>query len=178
MTFVKTIKIIQIFVLLFIFSRQENINTEKDEKYLFVLYPSKKNQTPSIFYGNNPNSEFLTINGTNENNMKIYKEATNDYIYKNISSVLLYENKYLIKTCFGPNKIMEIISQDDLDKKETQKIKNNYTSKNNFDIDKNLVFCYSSIIKNPDKNYQDEKAIITFYIEKNEINNSKNYFYK
>ena len=121
MTILKNIKIKQIFLLLFINSIQANLNIEKDEKYYFVLYPSNKNQTPSILYGNNPNSEFLIINGTNGNDITIYKEPTNEYIYKNISSVLLYEKKYLIKTCFGPNKIMEIISQDDLDKKRPKK---------------------------------------------------------
>ena len=50
--YIKIKRIIYI-LLLFIFSKQANIETEKDEKFFFVLYPSKKNQTPSIFYGNN-----------------------------------------------------------------------------------------------------------------------------
>ena len=61
MTILKNIKIKQIFLLLFINSIQANLNIEKDEKYYFVLYPSNKNQTTSILYGNNPNSEFLII---------------------------------------------------------------------------------------------------------------------
>ena len=170
-------KIISIFCffLLFIFSIQENINTENKEKYLFTIYPFQKNETNTVLYGNTPNSEFLTIKGTNNQDIQIIKESTNEYIYKNISSVLLYENKYLIKTCFGPNKIMEVIFQNDIDKKETQNIKYIYTSEKNFNIDNKIAFCYSSIIKNFNNNYPDKKAIITFF---SEINNSAKYTYK
>ena len=168
------------FLILFIFSTQENANTEKEQNYFFTMYSSQNNQTPYILYANTPFSEFLTINASDSKNINIKKENTSEYIYKNISSVLLYEKDYLVKTCFGPNKIMEIISQDNIGKKETQNKEYIYTSNVENYIENNVVFCYSSIIKNPDNKYQDKKAIITFLTEKNENKeNSKiEYSYK
>ena len=164
------------FILLFIFSTQANINKDGEEKYFFTIYPFQKNQTSAtILHGNTPSSDFLTIKGTNNQDIQILKETTNEYIYKNISSVLLYEKKYLVKTCYGPNKIMEVIYQDDIEKKETQNIKYLYTSENNFNIDNKVVFCYSSIIKNFDNRYPDKNAIMAFFTEKN---NDGKYNYK
>ena len=173
----KKIKYIFWFLILFNFSVQENANIENEENYYFTIYPAQDNQSQTILYGNNPFSEILSINRKEGNQVEIQKEMTNDYIYKNISSVLLYNNQYLIKTCYGPNKIMEILSQDDMGKKETQKLKYTFTSENNFNVTNSIIFCYSSIIKNPDNNFPDKKAIMTFWSEKNNIDdNSQNLY--
>ena len=161
------------FFILFTFSIQANFNIENEEKYFFTMYSSPNNNNTYNIYANNPFSEFLSINASDENEVKIKKESTTEFTYKNISSVLLYEKQYLIKTCYGPNKIMEVLSQDDIElKKETIKLKYIFTSDYDFSITNNLVFCYTSIINNPDKNFPDKKAIITIFSEK------KKYFRK
>ena len=152
------------FIILFLFSTETNTNIESDEKYFFTMY---NNQTYPIIYSNNPFSELLKIDASDENEIKIEKESTNEFTYKNISSVLLYEKQYLIKTCYGPNKIMEVIPLDDIEKKkETQKLNFIFNSENNFTTSNNIVFCYTSIILNPDNNLPDKKAIITIFSEK------------
>ena len=165
----KKMKYIFWFLILFNFSVQENVNIKNEENYYFTIYPASDYQSQSILYGNNPFSEILSINRKEGNQVEIQKEMTNDYIYKNISSVLLYNKQYLIKTCFGPNKIMEILSQDDMGKKETQKLKYIFTSEKDFNVTNSIIFCYSSIIKNPDNNFPDKNAIITFWSEKSNI---------
>ena len=168
------------FFILFFIPTQEAILTENDQKYFFTMYPSQNSQESYISYAHAANSEFLTINALKSKDVQIQKETSDDVIYKNISSILIYEKKYLIRTCFGPNKIMEVISQDDSEKKETQKFKSSYTSEKNFDEDNHIVFCYSSIIENPDNNFPDKKAIITFYTEiiKKDNSSEKEYSHK
>ena len=178
MIFKRKIKIIHVlfFTLLFNFSIQENY-----EKYFFTMYSSQDNRIPSVVYSNNPFSELLSLNASDEDESKIVKESTDEFTYKDISSTLLYENKYLIKICYGPNKIMEIVSQEDLDtKKETKNLKKIITSESNFTATNTIVFCYSSIIKNPDRNFPDQKAIITIFSEKisNNDNSVKEYSHK
>ena len=167
-------------IILFVASTQHSIETEKEHKYFFIMYPSQNDQTPLILYAFTPFSQFLTINSSNTNEINIKKEATNENIYKNLSSILLYEKEYLIKSIFSPNILMEIISQNETKKKETANIKNIITSKVNFDVENNIVFSYTSIILNPNKNYSDKKAIITFLCEKNEnkTNSRIEYSYK
>ena len=176
----RILKHIFYFIILFILSTQDNINIENEEKYFFTMYTSQNNNNASNIYANNPFSEFLSINVSDENEVKIQKELTTEFTYKDISSVLLYEKQYLIKTCYGPNIIMEVLLQDDIEsKKETIKFNYKYISEHKFNISNNLVFCYTSVINNPDKNFPDKKAIITIFSEKNTNNNvEKKYSHK
>ena len=50
-----------------------------------------------------------------------------------------------------------------LEKKETQNIETIYTSNVENYIVNNVVFCHSSIIKNPDNKHPDKNVIITFF---------------
>ena len=150
-----------IILTLFIFSYQNNAAINKEENYFFTFYSSQNNQTLYNIYINTPFSEFLTINQS-EDKIQIKKEKTNEYTYKNISSVLYYENEFLIKTCFGPNKLMEIIPLKDIEANpENQFLRYSY----NLDSINNIIFCYTTTIINPDKRVKDEKAIITFFSE-------------
>ena len=64
---------------------------------------------PNLFYAQN-NENLIILNSTeNENISIINQEKANDYL-KNISSVSLIDDKFLVKTCFGPKKLMEITS--------------------------------------------------------------------
>ena len=178
---IKLISILSI-ILLFSFSSQATNKIEMEiQKYYFTMYPTQKNETPYILYANNPYSDFLTINTTDENGSQIKKESTNEYTYQNISSVLLYKNEYLVKTCFGPNKLVEVISQKDLgSKKETQEQKYLFNSENILNDTNSIVFCYTSIIKNPDNSLPDKNAIITFWSEINtkKLGSEREYFHK
>jgi hypothetical protein len=107
-------------IILFVASTQHSIDIEKEHKYFFIMYHSQNNQTPLILNAYTPFSEFLTINSSNTNEINIKKETTNENIYKNLSSILLYEKEYLIKSIFSPNIIMENISQDEDKKKRLQ----------------------------------------------------------
>ena len=102
------------FIILFSFSINKSA---KDNAYFFNMYPSQNNQTPYIIYANTPFSELLTFNASDENN-EVISETIDEYTYSNISSVFFYKNQYLVKTCFGPNKIVEIIPKDNVDKKK------------------------------------------------------------
>ena len=171
-------KHIYLFILLFIFSIQHNnVLIDPDDKYYYSMFPSQDIKNPYILYANNPFSEFLTINIERGYISEIEREEVEDYYFKNISSILLYKKKYLVKTCFAPNKLLEILSLDDIaKKKETQKFKYTFTSTNDFNDTYSIVFCYSSIIKNPDKNSSEEDAIITFWTENVTIDNSQDEF--
>ena len=152
------------FIILFSFSINKST---KDNAYFFNMYPSQSNQTPYIIYANTPFSELLTFNASDENNEMI-SEATDEYTYSNISSVFFYKNQYLVKTCFGPNKIMEVIPKDNVDKKkETTSLNFVFKSQTNFKDSNSIAFCYSTVIKNLNKNFPDENAIITFWSEIN-----------
>ena len=152
------------FIILFSFSINKST---KDNGYFFNMYPSQSNQTPYIIYANTPFSELLTFNASDENNEMI-SEAIDEYTYSNISSVFLYKNQYLVKTCFGPNKIMEVIPKDNVDKKkETTSLNFVFKSQTNFKDSNSIAFCYSTVIKNLNKDIPDEKAIITFWSEIN-----------
>ena len=167
-------KHIYLFLLLLIFSHQHNnVLIDPDEKYYYSMFPSQDIQNASILYVNNPFSELLSINIEKGYISEIEKELAEDYYFKNISSILLYKKQYLVKTCFAPNKILEILSLDEIGKKkETQKIKYTFTSTNDFNDTNRIVFCYSSIIKNPDRSSSEKSVILTFWTENN--TNSQN----
>ena len=155
---------------LVLFSFSINRVLKDNEAYFFNMYPSQSNQTPYIIYANTPFSELLTFNTSDENSQMI-SEKIDEFTYSNISSLFFYKNQYLVKTCFGPDKIVEVIPKEDIDKKkETRNISFVFNSQTDFKDSNGVVFCYSTVIKNLDQNFPDEKAIITFW---SEINNEK-----
>ena len=103
----------------------------------------------------------------------IKQESTTDYANPNISSVYFYENEYLVKTCYGTRKIVEIIPQEDMD--STNENSNYIFSLDNINISNNFIYCYSTTINNPVTSIEDSKAIITYWVE---INTSQNYNHK
>ena len=115
-------KHIYLFLLLWIFSLQHNnVLIDPDEKYYYSMLPSQDIQNASILYVNNPFSEFLSLNIEKGYISEIEKELVEDYYFRNISSILLYKKQYLVKTCFAPNKILEILSLDEIGKKKRHK---------------------------------------------------------
>ena len=157
----------------------KKVNTGKENnfnKYYFTMYPSENNQNPYIIYANTPFSEQLKIDfseGNKENMIK--KTPTPDYTISNISSIFFYEKEYMVKTCFGPKKIVEIIPRTEFDSKNDNSDSNYIVLSENSDISNNFVYCYSTIIKNPDKSISDSKAIITYWVE---FNSQKEYIHK
>ena len=138
-------------ILLFIIIHS-SIGTDEDNKYFFQIYPSLERDKPYFFYAQT-NSQLLTINSTEGENCNIISQSTNDeYIFKNISQVLLINDSYLIKTCFLNNKLVEIIHDS-----------NTYTY--NKDLT-NIKYCYSTKILNPSvSNENIEYIFITYFTE-------------
>ena len=120
----------------------------EENKYYFQLYPSEDRDKPYQFHIFNLNSEFSTINSTDGENMKfisIVKRAETPI--KHLSSVIKYNNRFLIKTCFGPNKIVEIIDENN---------GQSYTPDNIYfkNVQNNLEgieYCYSTMLQSPFK---------------------------
>ena len=143
-------------------------------KYYFTMYPSQNSQTPYILNAYTPLSEHLKIDfSQNSDENMIKREKTKDYVNANFTSVSFYENEYMIKTCFGANKIVEIIP---IEKNDTTSQTSNYIfSSGNKNISNYFVFCYSTLIQNPDSSIKDTKVIITYWVE---ITSKKDYSHK
>ncbi len=164
--------LIAIFLPLSIKANQENdLNN-----YFFTMYPSKGSKTPYIVHAYTPSSKHLIIDYSKSDidNM-IKEEASTDSANPNISSEFFYEDEYLVKTCYGLRKIVEIIPQ-----KETMNENPNYifpsdNSSDNINISNNFIYCYSTTINNPVTSNEDSKAIITYWVEKK---SSKEYNHK
>ena len=164
---IKTYPIIYLILFLFL---QGKIKSEEIEnnKYSFQLYNSHDTEKPYYFYAQ-ANKNLIVINSTEgENNTIIETKTTNEYLYKEISSVTLIDDKYLVKTCFGPDNLMEVQYKN----KETKINKNNNFSK--------IKFCYSSKIKNPFIRpiNPDEYVIITYWAEISNITERERYSHK
>ena len=139
-----------------------------ENKYSFQLYPSWEQDMPYYFYAQ-ANNELITINSTDGENCNIIGRKENEeYSYKDLSSTNIIDDTYLVKTCFGPNKLVEILSIN----KETF-IYNN----NNFN---NIKFCYSTKVYNPLNNneHQDKYVIITYWTEIKSITDRERYTHK
>ena len=94
----------------------------------------------------------------------ISKTKTNNKPIKHLSSVFKYNDKFLIKTCFSPNKIIEIIDENG----------QSFTQINNAHF-KNIKFCYSCIMKNP---YTiSEFFIVTYWTESANTNGKETYYH-
>lgn len=90
----------------------------EDQKYYFQLYPSQDKDKPYLFYAYTPPSNFMTINTTEKNNCTIIDNSNvSESAIKNLSSVIIYNNDLVIKTCFNPDILVEI-KNDKINKKE------------------------------------------------------------
>ena len=165
-------KIPKIFLVLLLFFSSPVISNQEDDKYFFEIYPSIDPNAPHYLYAQT-NDKLLTINATEGENCKIINENPNEYTHSNISSVIIINNTYLVKTCFMKNKLVEIQHKE-----------------NTFLFAKSLTnvkYCYSSQILNPNTNSIDQEkyVIMTYFAElqSGKINHkviifypSKNYF--
>ena len=147
-----------LFILLFLFNSVLSYETEEDKNY-FQLYPSESKDKPYLFHFFSLDSKFYTVNSTEGENMTIIKSSIkeNESPIKNLSSIITYNNRLLIKTCFGPNKIVEITD-------ENNKI---YSPQDNYfkelkNLDK-IKYCYSTAIVNP--YLVTEHSIVTYWTE-------------
>ena len=152
-------------VFLIIFGNIESSQDNDFNKYFFTLYTSKNSLYSHILHVDT-HSQHLTIDLSQNNNNMIKNEPSTDYTNANISSIFFYENEYLVKTCFGSNKIVEIIPQSELG---TQNNNSNYIfiTENNINITKNFIYCYSTKINNPNSNIKEPYSIITYWVEFN-----------
>ena len=156
------------FLIILIFIKKIDLDENNELKYLFQLYPSLKENEPHISYAQT-NQNLIVINSTEGKNMEIIeRKIIGEYIYKDISSVSLIDDIYLIKTCFGPDKLMEIAYKN----KEKFVHKYNYFTK--------IKFCYSTKIKNPYINSKnpDEYVIMTYWTEIDNVINREKYIHK
>ena len=148
-----------IFLFIFILINTSKSEGSLEEKYYFQLFPSESKEKPFLFHAYTPNSNFITVNSTEGETCKILENKTvNEYPIKDLSSVIVYNKSILIKTCFGPDSIVEITDE----KNETFYHKNNNIGTGQKSLDK-LKFCYSTAIFNPlNKN---EYAIMTYWTD-------------
>ena len=161
--------ILLIFFYLTQFTKSESLN---DEDIKFLLYPSESYEESYGFHIYNYKSEDIFINSTEGENMKkVRTTKTKDAPIINLSSVMIYDNSLLVKTCFGPNKIIEIIGAN----KETFIPENPYfnNTKNNLE---NIKYCYTTAIYNPEKITQ--YVIITYWTEAVVENGVETYAHK
>ena len=164
-------KIIMFLLFLILFEEIESNNNFN--KYFFKMYPSKNSENPYILHAYTPFSEHLKIDfSKNKDEDMIKTESTNDYVISNITSISFYENDFMIKTCFGSNKIIEIIPKEAY---ESTSSTSNFIFYSEKDISNNFIYCYSTIIQNPDSSIKDAKAIITYWVE---ITSQKEYNHK
>ena len=105
-----------IFLIIFIiFALEFQIKAEEylEDAYYFQLYPSVEKGKNFLFHAYTPDAKFLTINTTEGTNCPIIKNvAVDEYPIKGLSSVIAITDLVLVKTCFGQNKIVEVILQN------------------------------------------------------------------
>ena len=153
-----------IFALAFLIKADEFL----EDKYYFQLCPSLYTDKQFLFHYYIPNSRFLTINSTEgEICSVINNQNVNEYQIKGLSSIIslgkglssniLLGNQYIVKTCFGPDKIVEIIENNN----RTFIYKKTTGNNSNQKLD-DIKFCYSTLINNPTNSYY---AFITYWTE-------------
>jgi len=132
----------------------------EDQKYYFQLYSSLDKNEPYLFYAYIPPSNIMAINTTEKNNCTIIDNSkTTESVIKNLSSVKIYGNELVIKTCFNPDILVEIKNAT-IYKKKPKELSN-------------VKYCYSTpvLILNS-RSYQNENIIVTYWIEY-ELENGK-----
>ena len=151
------------FQFLFLTSPILSYKLEEDKCY-FQLYPSEDKDKPYQFHFFNLNSEFSTVNSTDGENMNIIStQARTKTPIKQLSSVIKFNNRFLINTCFGPKNIVEIIDEND-GKSYTPNYRYFKNVKNNLE---DIEYCFSTVVTNPLMN--NDFFIVTYWTEK--INN-------
>ena len=154
-------------ILVFLFLEIIKTNEIEENDYLFQLIPSQDKQNPNYFYAQT-NKNLITLNSTEKENISIINQkSANEYLYKNISSVSLIDDIYLVKTCFGPNKLMEVSYNN----------KAFFHEYNYFD---KIKFCYSTKIINPyiTSQHPEIYIIITYWTEFASNTNKETYSHK
>ena len=129
---------------------QSDLNIE--EKNYFQLYPSLDPNAPNYFYVLT-NQYLHKLNATEGDSCKIIDSSDiNEYTYKDISSIITISDSYLVKTCVGPNKLVEIIQGDSV-----------YSYPRDLS---DIKFCYSSQILNPiiTSEHKEKYLIFTYFI--------------
>ena len=144
-----------------------------DEKFYFQLYPSIHPDQSYLFHVYTPQSTFITINTTEEQVCKVLgTENVNENVKIDLSSVIKFNDTLLIKTCFGPDKIVEIINE----KNEAffyKKINLADGTQGNLN---NIKYCYSTTIFNP--LVANELIIFTYWTEFSIYQNKEKYTHK
>ena len=131
---------------------------EEDDFY-FQLSPSENKDNPEEINFFNLKSEFYKINIIDEDEIKIINKVTSDVTpIKNLSSIIEFDG-YLVKTCFGPDKIIEI---NDTNSDLIFSPKDDYFKQLKKNLN-NIKYCYSTTMKNPIN--PNEYFIITYWTE-------------
>ena len=135
------------------------------QDYYFQMYPSLDEDKPYLFNAYIQPSEFITINTTEGEECKIIEKKTvTETVTRNLSSVILYKKDLLIKTCFNPGKLVEIINKNNIIFSKTKANLNN------------IKYCYSTGIIDP--NNSNKYAIFTYWTEFQIINGKEKYIHK
>ena len=159
------------FIISFIFFNTlfTSYKSQESDNY-FLLYPSEDKSKPYQLHILNSQSQFFTLNSTDEENMKfISSTKTSANQINHLSSIFNYNNRFLIKTCLGPNKIIEIIDENSqsftpINDAYFNNIQNNLA---------NIKFCYSAVM-----NIANDFYIITYWTESSNINGKETYSHK
>ena len=131
---------------------------EEDDFY-FQLSRSGNKDNPEEINLFNLKSEFYKINIIDEDEIKIINKVTSDVTpIKNLSSIIEFDG-YLVKTCFGPDKIVEI---KDTNSEKIFIPKDDYFKRLKKNLN-NIKYCFSTAMKNPINS--NEYFIITYWTE-------------
>ena len=144
----------------------------EEDKYYFQLSPSEKKDEPNLYTIYKLNSENLILNTTEGENPKIISTVqTSTTPIKELSSIIKFQDKFLIKTCFGPDKILEIIDE----KGQIFTPQNDYFTKVKSNLE-NIKYCYSTTVMHPVtiKDF----LIYTYWTESTVINSNEAYSHK
>ena len=137
-------------------------------KYYFQLYSSHEENCPYLFYSQT-NDKLLVINSTEGDSCTIIgRNESNVHSYKSISSITLMDKDYLVKTCMGPNKLLEVHIKN----KETFFFENNNFAK--------ITYCNSFKVINPSITLQnpDIYVILTYWTEISSTIGTERYSHK
>jgi len=160
-------------ILYFFFSSVLLSSQREEDKYYIQLYPSENKEKPEELNFFNLKSEYYTINSTDKEDMKIINKVTsNETPIKHLSSVIKFNNRFLIKTCFGPDKIVEIKDENN---GEIFTPKDDYFKKLKNNLE-NVKYCYSTALKNPLK--ENEYSLITYWTESSSSSGIEIYTHK
>ena len=144
------------------------LNMVLQQDYYFQMYPSFNEDKPYLFHAYIQPSKFITINTTEGEECKIIEKKTvTETVTRNLSSVIMYKKDLLIKTCFNPGKLVEIINKNNVIFSQTKANLNN------------IKYCYSTAIIDPNNSNNSNKYVIfTYWTEFQIINGKEKYIHK